>query len=664
MAATPLDQLCANTIRMLAADAVQQAKSGHPGMPMGMAEVAYVLWTRFMNYNPADPAWPNRDRFVLSAGHGSTLLYSMLHLAGYEVSLDDLKAFRQMGSITPGHPEFGLTPGVECTTGPLGQGFANGVGMALASRIMAAKFNTLEHELIDHNVYAIVSEGDLMEGVASEAASLAGHLGLGNLIYLYDDNHITIEGKTDLAYTEDVARRFEAYDWHVARVDGHDQAAIAAAIETAVADTEYPSLIMCRTHIGHGSPNKHDTPGVHGEPLGEEELAATRAALGWPEERFHVPAEVREVFAARAAELAPLYDTWQATLAEYREALPDQAAEWDAMWGRTVPADISVTLRAAAGDAKDATRNHGGAVLQAAAAAVPALYGGSADLAPSTKTLVKGAGDIAKGNFAGRNLHFGIREHAMGSICNGMALYGSFIPYGSTFLVFADYMRPPIRIAALSKLPHILVFTHDSIFVGEDGPTHEPIEQIASLRAIPNCTVLRPADAAETAAAWAVALKRQDGPTVLCLTRQALPPLPKPADESDLERGAYTLLDCAGEPEAIIIGTGSETHLALAAAEALQADGVKARAVSMPSWEVFDAQSDEYRESVLPDACVARAVVEAGVGQGWEKYVGRCGLILGMATFGESAPYTALAEHFGFTADQVTARVREWYGAR
>lgn len=660
-----LDQLCANTIRMLAADGVQQAKSGHPGMPMGMADVAYVLWTRHLRYNPRDPQWPNRDRFVLSAGHGSMLLYSLLHLSGYDLPLEELKRFRQLGSKTPGHPEYGVTPGVECTTGPLGQGFANAVGMALGAKIMAEKFNAPGRALIDHYVYAICGDGDLMEGVSAEAASLAGHLGLGNIVFIYDDNSITIEGKTELAFSEDVAARFEAYGWHTLRVDGHDMAAVDEAITAGKQETARPTLILARAHIGMGSPNKQDTHGVHGEPLGEEELAATRGALGWPAEpHFYIPDEVRRVFAARQAELLPLYESWR----QMAQGLGTQdaalAAEWEAMWSRTVPSDVAGTLAAAVGDEKDATRNHGGKAIQAASAAVPALYGGSADLAPSTKTLIKGAESIGKNSFGGRNLHFGIREHAMGAMLNGMALYGAFIPYGSTFLVFSDYMRPAIRVAAISKIPLICVFTHDSIFVGEDGPTHEPIEQIPSLRVIPNVTVLRPADGPETAAAWAIALQRTDGPTALCLTRQALPPLPPPNDPQDLMRGAYVLSDCEGEPELIVIGTGSETHLALQAAELLKAEGIAARSVSMPSCEVFNAQDEVYRESVLPAACKARVAVEAAAPMGWARYVGCDGLVIGMETFGESAPYKDLGEHFGFTVEKVLARVKQWWAQR
>ncbi|MBP8955012.1 MAG: transketolase, partial [Armatimonadetes bacterium] len=659
-AVSKIDELAVNTIRMLSADAVQQANSGHPGMPMGMADVAYVLWTRFLKYNPRDPKWPNRDRFVLSAGHGSMLLYSMLHLGGYDVSLDDIKNFRQLGSITPGHPEAGLTPGVECTTGPLGQGFANGVGMAIASQVAAARFNSGERKLIDHYVYAIVSDGDLMEGIGSEAASIAGHLGLGNLIYLYDNNHITIEGDTGLAFSEDVAKRFDAYGWQTIEVDAHNHEQIAQAIEMGQADTLRPTLILCRSHIGFGSPNKQDTSSVHGEPLGNEELEATKKNLGWPSEpRFLVPDEVRELFAKRAEALLPAYEAWQATFAAFRANDAELAAVWDAMWNRTVPEDLYPKLLEAVGDKEDATRNHGGAVIQVVSQYVPALLGGSADLAPSTKTLIKGSGDIARLQFDQKNLRFGVREHAMGGICNGMALYGCILPYGSTFLVFSDYMRPSIRVAAISKLPNVLVFTHDSIFVGEDGPTHEPIEHVASFRAMPNVTVIRPADGPETAAAWMIALERTTGPTLLCLTRQKLPTISAGLDPMDLKRGAYVALDCEGDPTLVIIGTGSEAHLAVAAATELQSRGVAARAVSMPSWEVFEEQSEEYRSSVLPDG-TRRVAIEAGSPMGWEKYVGRCGLIIAMDRYGESAPYQALADHFGFTPEKVIAAIDAW----
>lgn len=656
-----LDLLAVNTIRMLSADGVQQANSGHPGMPMGMADVAYVLWMKALRFHPQDPCWPNRDRFILSAGHGSMLLYSMLHLSGYDLPLEQLRQFRQLGSLTPGHPELGRTPGVEATTGPLGQGISNGVGMALASKIMAARFNSPDRKLVDHFVYGICSDGDLMEGVASEAASLAGHLGLGNLIFFYDDNSITIEGSTKLAFSEDVAARFEAYGWQTLGIDGHDHEQIAQALRDAQADTHRPTLILARTHIGYGSPNKQDTAGAHGEPLGEEELAATKRNLGWPlEPRFLVPEEVRELFARRVAELAPVYEAWQAMYAEFRSTDAAGAALWDAMWNRQVPADLLDKMLAAVGEEKDATRNHSGKVLQVASAEVPALYGGSADLAPSNKTYIKGAGDINTGTFEGRNLHFGIREHAMGAICNGMALYGSIIPYGATFLVFSDYMRPSVRLSALSQLQCVWVFTHDSIFVGEDGPTHEPVEHLAALRCVPNLTVLRPADGAETAAAWVMALERKEGPTALCLTRQALPPLPQPGGKADLLRGARVILDCAGDPEVVLIGSGSEASLALEAAQALQAEGVAARAVSMMSWEVFDAQDEAYRESVLPSGGCKKVAIEAACGMGWERYIGRCGLMIGMTGYGESAPYKVLAEHFGFTTEQVLAKIKAW----
>jgi len=656
-----LDGLAVNTIRMLAADAVQQANSGHPGMPMAMADIAYVLWTKYLRFNPKDPRWPNRDRFVLSAGHGSMLLYAMLHLSGHDLSVDELKQFRQLGSHTPGHPEFGVTPGVECTTGPLGQGFANGVGMALASKIMAAKFNAPGRELITHYIYAICSDGDLMEGISSEAASLAGHLGLGNIVYLYDDNQITIEGGTELAFSEDVSGRFEACGWHTLSIDAHDHDQIAQAIEAGQAESDRPTLIIARSHIGYGSPAKQDTSSAHGEPLGAEELDATKRNLGWPTEpRFLVPDDVRGLFAHRVKELKPGYIAWQELLDQMRLSEADLAGEWEAMWNSSVPEGIYDALLEAGGDEEEATRNCGGAVLQAIAAQVPSVYGGSADLAPSTKTLVKTAASIAPGQFAGRNLHFGVREHAMGAICNGMALYGSIIPYGSTFLVFSDYMRAPIRLAAISNLQSIFVFTHDSIFVGEDGPTHEPIEQVASLRAIPNLAVVRPADGAETAAAWMMALERRDGPTAMCLTRQKLPPLPRPADMADLQRGAYVTLDCDGDPELILIGTGSEAHLALEAARALLAEGQKVRAVSMPSWEAFEQQDAEYQAAVLPASCSKRVAIEAAATFGWERYVGSDGLVIGMTTFGESAPYKVLADHFGFTTPKVLDAIKQW----
>jgi transketolase len=659
-----LQHLIANTIRGLSMDGVQKANSGHPGLPLGAADYAAVLWTRHLRYNPEDPGWANRDRFVLSAGHGSMLLYSLLNLAGFDVPLEQLKAFRQWGSITPGHPEHGLTPGVEATTGPLGQGVGNGIGMALASMLMAARFNRPGFPLIDHHVYALVSDGDLMEGIASEAASLAGHLKLGNLIYLYDDNHITIEGGTDLAFSEDVGKRFEAYDWHVQHVDGHDPEAVDAAIEAAKAVADRPSLIVCRTHIAYGSPSKHDTSGAHGEPLGVDEVKASKEHLGIPlEPDFYVPQEVADWFAAKAECQKAQAAKWQEMLAAYRTEHPDLGAQWDAMWSREVPADIAEQLIAAMKPDDDATRNSGGAALQLAAKLVPALIGGSADLAPSTKTLIKNCASIGACEFGGANLHFGIREHAMGAICNGMAYYGSFIPYGATFAIFSDYMRPSMRLAALTHLQVIYVLTHDSIFVGEDGPTHEPIEHASSFRAMPNMYLMRPGDSAETAACWGAALLRKHGPSALFLTRQKLPELDRTKYAPAIEalKGGYVVSDCEkAVPDVIIIGTGSELHLGLAAQDALAAKGVAARVVSMPCVELFEDQSAEYKASVLPAACTKRVAIEAGASWGWHKYVGLDGLIIGIDRFGASAPYKVLGEKFGFTADQVIAKVDEW----
>jgi transketolase len=653
-----LDQLCVNTIRTLAMDAVQKANSGHPGMPMGMADAAYVLWTRFLKHNPADPAWPDRDRFVLSAGHGSMLLYSLLHLTGYDLPLEQLQQFRQWGSMTPGHPEHGDTPGVETTTGPLGQGFANGVGLALAERMLAAEFNRPGFEVMGHYTYAIVSDGDLMEGISHEAASIAGHLGLGRLIYLYDDNHITIEGSTSLAFSEDVGRRFEAYGWHVQHVDGHDRGAVAAAIRHAQAETERPSLIICRTHIGYGSPNKQDTAKAHGEPLGADEVRLTKEALGWPPDaQFLIPDDVLAHFRSAVQRGADAQGEWQALFARYRAAHPALAAELERRWASQLPAHWAQSLPSfAAKDGAIATRNAGGKIMEAIAPALPELVGGSADLHPSTKTYLKAYPAVKKGEYAARNLHFGIREHAMGGILNGLALHGGLRPYGSTFLVFADYMRPSIRLAAIMGLPVIYVFTHDSIFVGEDGPTHEPVEQAASLRAIPGLTVVRPADARETAGAWQAIVEHRDGPVALLLSRQNIPILAE-TDPSAVPCGAYVLAD-AQEPQAILLATGSEVSLALEAKKLLAAEGIAARVVSMPSWELFEAQTQEYRDAVLLPEVTARVAVEAGVSLGWERYVGPQGAVVSLNRFGASAPYKVLADKFGFTAEAVAARAK------
>jgi len=662
-----LDQLCINTIRMLAADAVQKAKSGHPGMPMGAAAMAYALWTRILKHHPANPAWPDRDRFVLSAGHGSMLLYALLHLTGYDVSLEDLRQFRQWGSRTPGHPEFGHTPGVETTTGPLGQGFANGVGMAIAERWLAAQFNRPDHAIVEHYTFGIVSDGDLMEGVSSEAASLAGHLGLGKLVYLYDDNKITIDGSTDLAFTEDVGRRFEAYGWHVQRVaDGNDLDAVEAAIRAAQRETARPSLVMCRTHIGFGSPNRQDTSKAHGEPLGEDELVLTKQRLGWPESpAFLVPDEVRQEF-RKAVERGERWEAaWRQRLQAYAAAFPTEAARWSLWMSGALPEGWDAALpRYAPGDPAVATRAVSGKVIQAVYGPVANLVGGSADLAPSNNTYVPAGGEFQTGAPGGRNFHFGVREHAMGAIANGMALHGGLRPYAATFLVFSDYMRPAIRLAALMGIPVVFIFTHDSIGLGEDGPTHQPVEHVMALRTIPGLRVIRPADAIETVEAWRAALTHH-GPTCLILTRQNLPILDRTGAQPGwgVERGAYVLAEApGGNPQVILIATGSEVQLATGAQKILQEKGVMARVVSMPSWELFEAQPQRYRDAVLPPGVTARVAVEAGSPLGWYKYVGLGGDVVGMTRFGASAPAKVLFEQFGFTAENVAARALRLIG--
>jgi transketolase len=657
---TELDQLCINTIRMLAMDGVQKANSGHPGMPMGMADVAYVLWTRFLKHNPANPAWPNRDRFVLSAGHGSMLLYSLLHLTGYDLPLEELKSFRQWDSRTPGHPEYGLTPGVETTTGPLGQGFATGIGMAIAQAHMAATFNRPDFPVFDHTVYAIVSDGDLMEGVSHEAASLAGHLGLGKIVYLYDDNEISIEGSTDITFTEDVPARFRAYDWYVQEVDGHSFDQIDAAIRAAREEMEKPSLIVCHTHIAYGSPNKQDTAASHGAPLGEEEVQLTKGALGWSYKRpFSIPKRALEVFRQAIDEGKKAEAGWKALLKRYRKAYPEEAALLETLWAGELPAGWMDALPTfATDDGPLATRKASGAVLNAIAPVLPTLIGGSADLCPSTNTLLKGYDDFQKETPAGRNMRFGVREHAMGSILNGMALYGGVIPYGGTFFVFSDYMRPAVRLAAVMKQPVIYVWTHDSVWIGEDGPTHQPVEHLAAVRAIPDLIVIRPADANETAAAWRVALERRDGPTALILTRQKLPILAETRRDhaETVARGAYILADSSGFPKLILIATGSEVNVALGARDILAGQGIAVRVVSMPSWELFDAQPVEHRESVLPPGVTARLAIEAGISMGWHRYVGPAGDVMSLEHFGASAPYKVLMQQWGFTPEAVAER--------
>jgi transketolase len=658
-----LDELCINTIRTLAIDAVQKANSGHPGMPMGAAAMAYTLWTRHLKHNPANPQWPNRDRFVLSAGHGSMLLYALLHLTGYELALEEIIQFRQWDSRTPGHPEHGLTPGVEATTGPLGQGFGNGVGMAIAERFLAEHFNRPGFPIVDHYTYAIVSDGDLMEGVSSEAASLAGHLRLGKLIYLYDDNKISIEGSTELAFTEDVGRRFEAYGWHVQRVTGNDIEAVARAIEAAQAETQRPSLIIARTHIAFGSPHKQDSAEAHGAPLGEEEVRATKEALGWPvEPPFLIPPEALAHFRQAVERGRAGEAEWQRLLDAYAAQYPELAARWRMVMAGELPADWDADIpHFQPDDGPMATRVASGKTLNALVEHLPTLMGGSADLAPSTSTYLRGHGDLESDCYGGRNMHFGVREHAMGAIVNGMALHGGVIPYGATFLVFSDYMRPPIRLAALTGIHVIFVFTHDSIGLGEDGPTHQPVEQLAALRAIPGLTVIRPADANETAEAWRVAIQAK-GPVALALTRQSLPVLDRTAlaPATGLARGAYVLADAPDgrRPDVILIATGSEVALALAAREELTRQGVAARVVSMPSWELFEEQPQSYKHEVLPPDVTARLAIETGVPQGWWRYVGSGGDVLGLERFGVSAPGKVVLEKLGFNVDNVVARAQ------
>ena len=658
---TELDYLCINTIRFLAVDAVEQAKSGHPGMPMGAAPMAYVLWTRHLRHNPRDPKWPNRDRFILSAGHGSMLLYALLHLTGYELPMEELQRFRQWGSRTPGHPEYGLTPGVETTTGPLGQGFANAVGMAIAEQYLAAHFNREGFPLFDHFTYVIASDGDLMEGISHEAASLAGHLGLGKLIVLYDDNDISIDGPTDITFTEDVGARFEAYGWHVQHVgDGNDLAAIDAALWQARAESERPSLIIVRTHIGYGSPNKQDTAAVHGAPLGPEEVHLTKQNLGWPEDKtFYVPAEVYRHMRQAVARGQQWQAEWEALHARYREAYPAEAAELDRWLKRQLPPGWDEGLPVFEAGKAVATRNASGAVLDVLAARLPELIGGSADLAESNKTHPRGREAFSRDNRKGGYIHFGVREHAMAAICNGLSLHG-LRAYASTFLIFSDYLRPALRLSALMEQPVIYVFTHDSIGLGEDGPTHQPVEHLASLRAIPHVVVLRPADATETVEAWKVALERRDGPTVLVLTRQGVPVLDRQqlAPAEGVRRGAYVLKEAQGALQAILLASGSEVHVALAAAEQLEAEGIGTRVVSVPSWELFDRQEATYREAVLPASVTVRVAVEAGVGQGWERLVGCQGRIVSLERFGASAPGKVLFEKFGFTPARVAGEVQ------
>lgn len=685
MPTSNLDQLSINTIRALSIDAVQKANSGHPGLPLGGAPMAYVLWTRFLKHNPANPKWFDRDRFILSGGHGSMLLYSLLHLTGYDLSLEEIKNFRQWGSQTPGHPEHGFAPGVDVTTGPLGQGFANGVGFAIAEAYLAARYNRPEHEIVNHFTYAICTDGDLMEGVASEAASLAGHLKLGKLIYLYDDNKISLAGATNLTFSENVGTRFEAYDWQVQRVDdGNDLDALQAALENARADTTRPSLIIVRTHIGFGSPKKQDSFEAHGSPLGADEVKATKKNLGFPEEpAFFIPGEALEHFREALDKGSAQEQEWNAKFSAYASAYPELAREFQMILRGEKPEGWDADIPTFKPDEKGiSTRVAGGQILNALAKHLPNIIGGSADLDPSTMTALKGMGDfepsdIAHGDmqgsvgggwsYAGRNIHYGVREHAMGAAANGMALHGGILPFTATFFTFSDYMRPAMRLAALMEQHVIFVFTHDSIALGEDGPTHQPVEHLAALRAIPNLSVIRPADANETAVAWRVAVEHARNPTALVLTRQNVPTLDRSAYASaeNLVRGAYILSDAAPstalrtEPDIILIGTGSEVQLVVGAQKKLAEEGIRARVVSMPSWDLFEQQSKEYRDSVFPPNVRARLAVEAGVAQGWSKYIGDKGDVLSIERFGASAPYQVLFEKFGYTVENVVARAKE-----
>ncbi|HEX6097044.1 MAG TPA: transketolase [Thermoanaerobaculia bacterium] len=669
-----LEELCVNTIRFLAVDAVEKAKSGHPGTPMGMADMAFVLWTEFLRHDPLEPHWQNRDRFILSAGHASMLIYSLLHLTGYpDMTMEELTRFRQWGSRTAGHPEYGHATGIEVTTGPLGQGFAHGVGMALAAKMLASRFHTGEDPFrpVDHYVYAICSDGDLMEGISSEAASVAGHLGLGNLIYFYDDNNISIEGETRLAFSEEVKKRFEGFGWHVLSIDGHDRAAIRKAIRRAQKETARPTLIAAKTVIGWGSPKFHGTARAHGEPLGADEVKATKEALGWPQEpTFLVPPDVREEFERRTKKLARERKKWDKEMTAWRARHPEMAEEWDRYWSHWLPDGFeTVLLEGAKTDKAVATRALSGQVIQKMATVAPFVVGGSADLAPSTNTMIKEAGNVERPKglervpppidvFRGRNLHFGIREHAMGAIVNGMTLYGAFRSYGATFLIFSDYMRPSVRLAALMGIPSIFVYTHDSVFLGEDGPTHQPVEQLWSLRLIPNLTLFRPADGAEVAMAWAHALQSKDHPTLIVLTRQKVDVIERPLefDPKRILKGAY-VLDGFDQGEITIIATGSEVPLAVSAARLLG----NARVVSAPSLDLFDQQPIEYQDEVLGDRDKL-VCIEAGRSDGWHKYAGRKALLIGVDRFGASAPWERIAEEFGFTPEKVAERVRNWQG--
>ncbi len=664
MSGANLDELCINTIRFLAVDAVEQARSGHPGAPMGAAPAAYVLWHSFLKHNPLDPRWPDRDRFVLSAGHASALLYSLLHLTGYDISLDDLKQFRQFGSKTPGHPEYALESGIEVTTGPLGQGFANGVGMAIAERWLANRYNRPGHEIIDHYTYALVSDGDLQEGVAAEAASLAGTLGLNKLIYFYDDNGISIEGDTDIAFLENVGQRFSAYGWQViGPVDGNDLAGITAAVREAREEADRPSLIICQTVIGFGSPNKAGTGGVHGEPLGAQEAQLSKETLGWTyPDPFTIPEEAGSHLRQALERGKTWQDDWNRRLKEYRRAYPEDAGRLEDDLSGDLPEgwDRELDTLFSGGASSVSTRDAGGLVMNAISRTVPTLLGGSADLAPSTKTLLMDRGHFGPADYSGHNFHFGVREHGMGAVANGMALHGGVIPFTATFLIFSDYMRPAMRLGALMGQRVVYVFTHDSVALGQDGPTHQPIEQLLGLRAIPNMEIIRPADATETAEAWKVALNRRNGPTALALSRQNLPVLDRSelGAASGVQRGAYVLWQGGPSPDVILIASGSEVPIALEGGRLLQEEGIAARVVSMPAWGLFDSQPEEYRNSVLPPEVKARVSIEASSPMGWERYVGLEGTAIGVPHFGASAPGDVIYEKFGLTAERVVQEAR------
>jgi len=659
MSSPNLDELCVNTLRFLAVDAVEKAKSGHPGAPLGAAVMAYVLWDRYLKHNPADPAWPDRDRFVLSAGHASAMLYSLLHLTGYDLPLEQLKQFRQYGSQTPGHPETTLAPGVEVTTGPLGQGFGNAVGMAIAERWLAANFNRPGHDIVSHRTYVICSDGDMMEGVSSEAASIAGHLGLSRMVYLYDSNQISIEGDTGITFTEDVGKRFQAYGWNViGPIDGMSIPIVDGAIRQALAQDQKPTLIICKTVIGYGSPNKAGTGAAHGEPLGPEEARAAKERLGWPyQEPFTVPEEALEHFRLAVERGKERQQEWEERLGKYREAYPGEAAQLrEDIDGKLGPGwDIGLEGLFLKDQKPLSTRDAGGRVLNVLDKKVHSLVGGSADLSPSTKTIMTAQGDFDRGQYKGRNFHFGVREHSMGAIAGGMSRHGGVIPYTATFLIFSDYMRPPMRLAALMKARVIYVFTHDSVALGEDGPTHQPIEQLMGLRTVPNLVLLRPADATETAEAWRIAIERCDGPTAMALTRQVVPVLDRSrlAPASGVRQGGYVLWEAERDPDVILIGTGSEVHIALEAGLALQTKNVRARVVSLPSWRLFDSQPRAYRDIVLPPSVKARVSIEAGATQGWEHYLGLEGYAIGLDRFGASAPGAVVYQHLGLTAQRV-----------